>query len=224
MRSFQTKVSQVFHFEKWNSSLCSTFYWKPPHKYCINLTVFHQPPLNLQLPCILWGQNVDFSAITQEGLQRKRYLQIHWYLWYRRTSRSNFFLKESKKRTSLVVQWLRILLPMQGTQVRALVREDPTCHGATKPVRYNYWTCALEPASHHYWACVLQLLKPVHLEPMLHNKRSHHNEKPAHHNKELPLLATTRESPRAAMKTQCSHKSTNQSINQSIEKKKNPQE
>ena len=26
----------------------------------------------------------------------------------------------------------------QGTQVRALVREDPTCHGATKPVRHNY--------------------------------------------------------------------------------------
>ena len=25
-----------------------------------------------------------------------------------------------------------------GTQVRALVREDPTCCGATKPVRHNY--------------------------------------------------------------------------------------
>ena len=42
------------------------------------------------------------------------------------------------KRTSLVVQWLRICLPMQGTQVRTLVREDPTCRGATKPVRRNY--------------------------------------------------------------------------------------
>ena len=40
--------------------------------------------------------------------------------------------------TSLVVQWLRIRLPMQGTQVRALVREDPTCRGATKPVCHNY--------------------------------------------------------------------------------------
>ena len=39
---------------------------------------------------------------------------------------------------SLVAQWLRIRLPMQGTQVRALVREDPTCRGATKPVRHNY--------------------------------------------------------------------------------------
>ncbi|KAJ8797808.1 hypothetical protein J1605_017010 [Eschrichtius robustus] len=41
-------------------------------------------------------------------------------------------------RTSLVAQWLRIRLPMQGTWVQALVREDPTCRGATKPVRYNY--------------------------------------------------------------------------------------
>ncbi|XP_059967992.1 uncharacterized protein LOC132498418 isoform X2 [Mesoplodon densirostris] len=40
--------------------------------------------------------------------------------------------------TSLVVQWLRIRLPMKGTRVRALVQEDPTCHGATKPMRHNY--------------------------------------------------------------------------------------
>ena len=39
---------------------------------------------------------------------------------------------------SLVVQWLRICLPMQGTRVRALVWEDPTCRGATKPVSHNY--------------------------------------------------------------------------------------
>ena len=43
---------------------------------------------------------------------------------------------------SLVTQWLRICLPMQGTQVRALVWEDPTCHGATRPVSHIYWACA----------------------------------------------------------------------------------
>ena len=31
---------------------------------------------------------------------------------------------------------------------------------------------------------MLQLLKPTCLEPVLHNKRSHHNEKHAHRNKE----------------------------------------
>ena len=39
---------------------------------------------------------------------------------------------------SLVAQWLRICLPMQGTRVRALVWEDPTCRGATGPVSHNY--------------------------------------------------------------------------------------
>ena len=33
-------------------------------------------------------------------------------------------------------------------------------------------------------ACKPQLLKPTRLEPMLHNTRSNHNEKPTHHNKE----------------------------------------
>ena len=41
-------------------------------------------------------------------------------------------------RASLVAQWLRICLPMQGTRVRALVCEDPTCRGATRPVSHNY--------------------------------------------------------------------------------------
>ena len=41
-------------------------------------------------------------------------------------------------RASLVAQWLRICLPMQRTRVRALVWEDPTCRGATRPVSHNY--------------------------------------------------------------------------------------
>ena len=47
-------------------------------------------------------------------------------------------LNKASVRASLVAQWLRIRLPMQGTRVQALVREDPTCHGATKPVSHNY--------------------------------------------------------------------------------------
>ena len=45
------------------------------------------------------------------------------------------------------------------------VREDPTCHGATKPM------------SHNCGAHVLQLLKPTDLVPI------HCKEKPAHHHK-----------------------------------------
>ena len=40
--------------------------------------------------------------------------------------------------SSLVVQWLRIHLPTQGTRVPSLVQEDPTWGGATKPMRHNY--------------------------------------------------------------------------------------
>jgi len=40
--------------------------------------------------------------------------------------------------TSLVVQWLRILLPMLRTQVKSLVRDNPTRCGATRPVSHNY--------------------------------------------------------------------------------------
>ena len=51
--------------------------------------------------------------------------EIKWMIW-----------------ASLVAQCLRIHLPMQGTRVRSLVLEDPTCRGATKPVGHNYWAGA----------------------------------------------------------------------------------
>ena len=35
--------------------------------------------------------------------------------------------------TSLVLQWLRIRLPMQGTWVQALVREDPNATEQLSP-------------------------------------------------------------------------------------------
>ena len=43
---------------------------------------------------------------------------------------------------SLVAQWLRVCLPMQGARVRALVWEDPACRGAAGPVRHSCWACA----------------------------------------------------------------------------------
>ena len=42
-------------------------------------------------------------------------------------------------RTSLVVQWLRMRLPILGTQVQSLAQEDSPWGGKTKPVCRNYW-------------------------------------------------------------------------------------
>ena len=53
-------------------------------------------------------------------------------------SPTQLILKRCMVGASLVAQWLRICLPMQGIRVRALVWEDPTCRGATKPVSHNY--------------------------------------------------------------------------------------
>ena len=73
--------------------------------------------------------------------------------------------------TTLVVQWIRVCLPMHGMWVQSLLWEDSTGRKATKPVCNNYWSPnALGPKSHNYWAWVLQPLKPVHLESMLQNK------------------------------------------------------
>ena len=59
-------------------------------------------------------------------------------------------LHQTLGRTSPVVQWLRIYLPMQGTRVRSLVQEDFTCHGATKPMHHNYCAHTLVPVSPSY--------------------------------------------------------------------------
>ena len=77
-------------------------------------------------------------------------------LWFILTGLMNL---NCSSRASLVAQWLRICLPIQRTRVPALVREDPTCRGATKPVH------------HYYWVRVTQLLKPACLEPVLRNEK-----------------------------------------------------
>ncbi|KAI4545977.1 hypothetical protein MJG53_004030 [Ovis ammon polii x Ovis aries] len=73
-----------------------------------------------------------------------------------------------KPRASLVARWKRIRLPLQETRVPSLIREEPTCCGATacEPRLLSLRSRPWEP----------QLLKPKRLE------RSHRNEKPARSN------------------------------------------
>ena len=71
------------------------------------------------------------------------------------TDRTNLpKVKETVVQTSLVIQWLRICLPVQGTWIQSLAQEDSTCLGATKPMCHNYGVAA----SHS------QHLKKVHMQ------------------------------------------------------------
>ena len=64
--------------------------------------------------------------------------QCQLHPFYKIARRSELTLtQKSLWWASLVAQWLRVCLLMQGTWVRALVWEDPTCHGAARPVSHN---------------------------------------------------------------------------------------
>lgn len=76
-------------------------------------------------------------------------------------------------RTYLEVQWMRVLVPVQGTHLGSLVREDSTCQRATKLMNHNY---------------------RAQLELVLYNKRSHCKRSPHTTTREQPLLAATRKS------------------------------
>ena len=78
---------------------------------------------------------------------------------------------------SLVVQWLRIHLPVQRTWVSTLVQEDPTWQGASEPMCHNYWAHTLEPTGCSYGACSPQYWSFCTPEPKGQNKRSHVSEK-----------------------------------------------
>ena len=75
----------------------------------------------------------ELSDILFTGMTRNQMRKSIWNKHFRSSTNKN-----EHDRASLVAQWLRIRLPMQGTRVRALVREDPTCCRATKPVSHNY--------------------------------------------------------------------------------------
>ena len=85
--------------------------------------------------CVKVGSMVSSKLVRQiwEPFSPKFYLPFWFVCWL------TIMLIEG---ASLVAQWLGICLPMQGTRVRALVWEDPTCRGAAGPVSHNYWACA----------------------------------------------------------------------------------
>ena len=58
--------------------------------------------------------------------------------YLKKNNNNKLFLEEKFWGTSLVVQWLRIHLPVQGTGVGSRVWEYSTCGEATKLVCHSY--------------------------------------------------------------------------------------
>ena len=140
------------------------------------------PALCDPMDCSLRGSSVHgiLQARTLEGVaisfSKRISITTLEYLLYNLYCHINMGISPNIER-SFKRRWRR--LPwwssgaLQGTWVRSLVWEDPTCCKTTKPLCHNYWsTNAQEPVSCRTWSLRA-------LEPTLHNEKSCHNEKPA---------------------------------------------
>ena len=130
-------------------------------------------------------------------LWRQLWGNFTWIIWAkngREDVTGDFEKSRNQTRAPLVVQWLRIHLPVPGTQIRSLVWQDPTCSERRASVPWRLSPHASPPAvttraqspracaqrqEKHEWALQLE---------------------------SKPPLASTGESLHAAMKTQCSRK------------------
>ena len=125
---------------------CNQKSWKPNYSFqgdCIHLSWIVRKPRTrilfrvLSKPLSSWSQHYRWKQSLKYG---------QWILPWRLSGMPQLHRfavdQEPLSWASLVAQWLRICLPVQGTWVRALVWEDPTCCGATGPVSHNYWACA----------------------------------------------------------------------------------
>ena len=94
----------------------------------LSLLLFTQ----ISLPTSRFGWTIPWSVFL-EGREYTSRVLVPWT-----KCRMQRMLSKMNSGASLVAQWLRVCLLMQGTRVRALVWEDPTCHGAAGPVSHNY--------------------------------------------------------------------------------------
>ena len=77
-----------------------------------------------------------YLCLPREDTHGTELTELKWRTCAREYQKYSF---KKHVRASLVVQWLRICLAMQGTLVWSLVWEDSCCREANKPVCHNYW-------------------------------------------------------------------------------------
>ena len=118
--------------------------------------------------------------------------------WVSRSSESAWRKASTE---SIDLQWIRVHLPMQGTQVWSLVWEDSTCHGATIYSAHHpraqeqqpLSPCATANGGRVPQTCTPQQERPLRCKvPVLHPR--------------VAPTRPTREDPHKAMKTQCGQK------------------
>ena len=108
----------------------------------MNLIVTTKPKSIIRTQKVMTKKSKDNSKenhqTQSEETKRKRNEQRGTTkITRKRLTKCNMFLSIITLGASLVAQWLRVCLLMQGTRVRALVWEDPTCHGAAGPVSHS---------------------------------------------------------------------------------------
>ena len=132
-------------------------------------------------------QNLENNQCNLPYLQRE---EGKSYDHLKRSPTPKNICKNATLGTSLVAQWLRSHLPLQRTRVRALVREDPTCRGATKPVHHNYLSLRsrahvpqrLSPRATTTEACAPRACAPEEKPPQWEACAPQQRVDPAHHN------------------------------------------
>ena len=159
-------TDSVFSEHKWNEKKKHLFLYHPQQlqNSCCSLTDFItklSSCLHLELDANSWEMTVKrHSSGCSTCIFKAETLKF-----YRtKTSIHRLFkVSKRKKKTSLVAQWVRIRLPMQGTRVWSLVRDAA---GQLSPLYHDYWSLCTQA-------------------PVLFNKRSHSNEKPGHRNERV---------------------------------------
>ena len=118
------------------------------------------------------GYELQLLVLLNSSLYRLPLIDS--YIKKRKAVTSCWLSAKERSGAPLVVQWIRLCLPVQGTQVRFLLWEDPTCPRATKPMQQ-----APEPTCCNCWSP-----RSPHAYSPLPHKRSHHSEKSTQGNRE----------------------------------------
>ena len=143
VNSYHSKFKRIYS-EKSSSHLCpqslnSSLQGQSNSCICFQRCFVHKQ-VNFIYKIYIYANIYTYKYVCMNILIHFFFTQMITYCLHcsRHLAFSNSVLLKSDLGASLVAQWLRICLPMQGTRVRALVWEDPTYRGATRPVSHNY--------------------------------------------------------------------------------------